>query len=334
MKDLTTDILGRGITSNKVITNCFNYHLKKNKERLEERKMREILESLRVDIGIPADNDTEVDANLYQTINKAILMDKEKNKENMNAENEYLSLKKFGYPSRVNSSRSLLSDERNDLNMSHGKKLFNDFESQIIQNIQTIRRKSSSSENENSRKNSIESNNSTPKISRQSSILKKSPEQSLTPSRKESLNSNNHHSDLSKAQENQASFIDKICHSDDNDDDDIFVSSKKESSNSEKSSRRSSQVTENFRKNNVIDDDALFNDNYGAPDLESGESENDDKFNEMKIQRHKEPFRKKSSDSNESDKRSVETPTPKPRSARINSKEVLNAKDDSDEDDF
>ena len=296
--------------------------------------MREILESLRVDIGIPSDNDTEIDANFYQTINKALLMDKEKNKENLNAENEYLSLKKFGYPSRVNSSRSLLSDEKSDLNISQGKKLFNDYENQIIQNIQTIRRKSSSSENEQSRKNSIESDK-TPKLSRNSSILKKSPDQSLTPSRKESLNSNNQQSDLTKAQENEAYIPDKINKSDDNDDDDddddIFVSSKKETSNnSNKSSRRSSQVN---NENNVMDDDALFNDNYGSPDLNSGESENDDQLNEMNIRMKKESFRKKSSDSNESDRRSVETPTPKPRLAKNNSKND-NVENNSDEDDF
>ena len=82
-----------------------------------------------------------------------------------------------------------------------------------------------------------------------------------------------------------------------------------------------------------MDDDALFNDNYGSPDLNSGESENDDQLNEMNIRMKKESFRKKSSDSNESDRRSVETPTPKPRLAKNNSKND-NVENNSDEDDF
>ncbi|RNA30326.1 spermatogenesis-associated 7 [Brachionus plicatilis] len=303
LKDVTTDVLERGITSNK------------NRNRLDDRKMREILGSLRVDIGIPNESEAEIDSNLYQTVNKALLMDKEQNKENTDAESEYLSLKKFGYPSRVNSSRSLLGDERTDLNVSHGKKLFDDYENQIIQNIQTIRRKSSSSGNEQSRKNSVESDKSTPKLSRHSSILKKSPSQSSLPSRKESVDPKNQEVDLSKSyQDNEAHINDK---NGDSDDDDIFITSKKDSRNSSNNgSRRSSQVKENSIRNSVVDEDALFNDNYGAPDMDSGGSENDDQFNELNTQMWKGASRKKSSDSSGSDNRSVDTPTPKPRSTK------------------
>lgn len=295
--------------------------------------MREILDSLRSDIGIPNETDAEIDSNLYQTVNKALLMDKEQNKENLNVENEYLSLKKFGYPSRVNSSRSLIGDDKSELNISHGKKLFDDFENQIIQNIQTIRRKSSSSGNEPSRKNSIESDKSTPKISRQNSILKKSPSQSSLPSRKESLETKNRL--VSSAQEIEA-LNDR---NNNNDDDDVFVSSTRHSTNvSNNNSRRSSQTKENSKINSVVDEDALFNDNYGEPESDSAESENDDQFNEMKIQLKNRNLRKKSSESNESEHRSrsieTPTPTPKPRTARNISNENKKNENTSDEDDF
>ncbi len=48
----------RGISSNKVINNCFELHIHKNRNNLDEPKMREILSTLKKDLGIP-DNENK-----------------------------------------------------------------------------------------------------------------------------------------------------------------------------------------------------------------------------------------------------------------------------------
>jgi hypothetical protein len=53
---VTDDIITRGICSNRVINNCFEEHIKKNRGVLNEKKMRELLDTLRKDIGIPVED--------------------------------------------------------------------------------------------------------------------------------------------------------------------------------------------------------------------------------------------------------------------------------------
>ncbi len=48
----------KGISSNKVINNCFEKHVELNKGRLDETKMRDVLSSLRKDLGIPSDSES------------------------------------------------------------------------------------------------------------------------------------------------------------------------------------------------------------------------------------------------------------------------------------
>ena len=53
IKEVTDDVIARGISSNRVINSCFEYHVKKHKHELNEAKMRDLLSTLRKDIGIP-----------------------------------------------------------------------------------------------------------------------------------------------------------------------------------------------------------------------------------------------------------------------------------------
>ncbi len=57
IKEVTNDVIARGISSNRVINNCFEYHVKKNKNILNESKMRDLLTTLKKDIGIPENED-------------------------------------------------------------------------------------------------------------------------------------------------------------------------------------------------------------------------------------------------------------------------------------
>jgi uncharacterized protein (UPF0371 family) len=66
LKEVTDDIVARGITSNKVINKYFEYHINKNKSVLNENKMRELLNTLRMDIGVP--NDDRKDGNTLNSI--------------------------------------------------------------------------------------------------------------------------------------------------------------------------------------------------------------------------------------------------------------------------
>ena len=56
IKEVTDDIIARGITTNRVINNVFEYHIGRNKNTLNPIKMRDLLDTLRSDIGIPSQN--------------------------------------------------------------------------------------------------------------------------------------------------------------------------------------------------------------------------------------------------------------------------------------
>ncbi|CAF0790384.1 unnamed protein product [Brachionus calyciflorus] len=351
VKDVTDDILQRGLISNRVINNCFNYHLNKNKKQLDEKKMRDLLDTLRQDIGIPDEDDTEITTKYYQTVNKAILLDKEKNKENIDdANTEYLTLRQFGF-TNLGTSRSIHNDiqennKQTDLNLSHTTRMFNDFENQIIKNIQTIRRNSTDSsgtEKALSRKNSTESpelQNSIPQSPKQVSILKKSNSQSSVQSRQNSFNSKEN---MDKEELKEKTLQKQISQSDDDDDDDLFISSKHDSlPASLNASHKSSLTRPNFTKEDYDDEDALFNNNYSDTEDKNQNSENDDNFDEiLKTKAFKRgPIRKRSTASNDSDanerSRSLETPTPRPRMVKNISNEKNSSKNGntSEEDDF
>jgi hypothetical protein len=48
----------KGVSSNKVINNCFEKHIEMSKDRLDEAKMREVIGSLRRDLSMPSDSES------------------------------------------------------------------------------------------------------------------------------------------------------------------------------------------------------------------------------------------------------------------------------------
>ena len=48
---MSDDILARGISSDRAITNCFDYHINKRRHSLDEEQMHSLLERLRHDIN-------------------------------------------------------------------------------------------------------------------------------------------------------------------------------------------------------------------------------------------------------------------------------------------
>jgi hypothetical protein len=58
IKEVTDDIVVRGVCSNTVINKCFEQHIEMNKTRLDEGKMRDVLSTLRRDLGMPSDDET------------------------------------------------------------------------------------------------------------------------------------------------------------------------------------------------------------------------------------------------------------------------------------
>lgn len=292
--------------------------------------MRELLESLREDIGIPKEDENEIGTAYYQTVNKAILLDKERNKENLNSDEigtEYLTLRKFGVssqttrPASVNSLHKGLKKEDQDLlNQSnqannYNKQLFNEYENQIIRNIQSIRRNSNDNGSEKavSRKNSVEKNqransNESVRSSKTGSILKKSPSLSSEVSRK-----NSNESDKSPIVPKQ----------EDHDDDDDIDFGNKTLPNQKPTNSRALNETRSINKSEYEEEEeALFNDDYGEP-------EEDDDFDKM-LQTKSYQERKSSSEND----RSFGTPTPRPRRSMGMSNEKKNQSDSEDDDDF
>ena len=56
IKEVTDDIIARGVCTNRVINNVFEYHIARYKNTLNPNKMRDLLDTLRNDIGVPKEN--------------------------------------------------------------------------------------------------------------------------------------------------------------------------------------------------------------------------------------------------------------------------------------
>ncbi|NXX68346.1 SPAT7 protein, partial [Spizella passerina] len=59
IEEVTNEILRFGIFSNRVLDQLFKFHIEENKNRLDEGKMRQMLEVLKSDLGCDQDSDTE-----------------------------------------------------------------------------------------------------------------------------------------------------------------------------------------------------------------------------------------------------------------------------------
>jgi len=52
ISDVTTDILARGIFSNRVLQQVFEIHIERRKDHLDESRLKEMIEQLKEDLGI------------------------------------------------------------------------------------------------------------------------------------------------------------------------------------------------------------------------------------------------------------------------------------------
>ncbi|NXE61379.1 SPAT7 protein, partial [Calcarius ornatus] len=59
IEEVTNEILRLGIFSNRVLEQLFKCHIEENKNRLDEGKMRQMLEVLKSDLGCNDDSDAE-----------------------------------------------------------------------------------------------------------------------------------------------------------------------------------------------------------------------------------------------------------------------------------
>ncbi|NXM15977.1 SPAT7 protein, partial [Ploceus nigricollis] len=60
IEDVTNEILRLGLFSNRVLDQLFECHIEENKNRLDEGKMRQMLDMLKSDLGCSQDSETEL----------------------------------------------------------------------------------------------------------------------------------------------------------------------------------------------------------------------------------------------------------------------------------
>ncbi|NXX26481.1 SPAT7 protein, partial [Nicator chloris] len=60
IEDVTNEILRLGIFSNRVLDQLFECHIEANKNRLDEGRMRRMLDVLKLDLGCGQDSETEL----------------------------------------------------------------------------------------------------------------------------------------------------------------------------------------------------------------------------------------------------------------------------------
>ncbi|NXH24099.1 SPAT7 protein, partial [Myiagra hebetior] len=60
IEDVTNEILRLGLFSNRVLDQLFECYIEENKNRLDEGKMRQMLDVLKSDLGCSQDSETEV----------------------------------------------------------------------------------------------------------------------------------------------------------------------------------------------------------------------------------------------------------------------------------
>ncbi|NXE88847.1 SPAT7 protein, partial [Menura novaehollandiae] len=59
IEDVTNEILSLGLFSNRVLDQLFECHIEENKNRLDEAKMRHMLDVLKADLGCGLDSEAE-----------------------------------------------------------------------------------------------------------------------------------------------------------------------------------------------------------------------------------------------------------------------------------
>jgi len=328
--------------------------------------MRDLVNTLKQDIGMPSEQEEKVDIspNYHQSINRAIMLDKEKEKENWTDAGSYLVLKQFGWneSSQLNSSRNmehrLAADHTNEMRRDLGDEyVFETYESQIMQNIQSIRKTSRSSnedaqeepvghavanerkEEMTNRKNSFQTNNmlnsqSNSRLSNQTTTATAFSEQlrNLNEDINKPVSSNQ--AQTSHANANKYDEFDN-----DDDDDDIFtgnsymnekqkatfLTQQKQTEEEETNMATHSKVAFNNSpaqqtiKKSEYADDILFNDDYGQSENESHE----DNFDDL--------LKKKASIQRKQNHETAESPRPAPRKSFMKLAQT-SKQEESDED--
>ncbi|NXW86942.1 SPAT7 protein, partial [Alopecoenas beccarii] len=61
IEDVTNEILSRGLFSNRVLEQQFECHIQENKHRLDESKMRHLLDVLKADLGYSGPEQSHAD---------------------------------------------------------------------------------------------------------------------------------------------------------------------------------------------------------------------------------------------------------------------------------
>ncbi|NWV62247.1 SPAT7 protein, partial [Malurus elegans] len=59
IEDVTNEILSLGLFSNRILDQVFEWHIEENKDRLDEAKMRQMLDALKADLGCGPDSEIE-----------------------------------------------------------------------------------------------------------------------------------------------------------------------------------------------------------------------------------------------------------------------------------
>lgn len=262
IKEVTNDVIARGISSNRVINTCFEYHVNKKKHMLDENKMRELLNTLKKDIGITDEEGS--------TENRKNSISDER------TDNNYLTLQKLGQnnsssPKRRGSKSSLNNSRRNE---DATNDMFDNYENQIAQNIQSIRRNSAISlEGEyQNKENNNPQNRSLNRSQRSSSSRKSSTESVEFPGQKQTssiLKKTNYSPDLNVHKNNLQTISDSESDLETNKN----VISRRSSAGSNRSQTKEAPKPKTIivREQESDDDDDIFNDNYGEESEEEGE---------------------------------------------------------------
>lgn len=137
VKEVTNDVIARGISSNRVINNCFDYHINKNKHTLDENKMKDLLNTLKKDIGIVDDENSRQPRSRSGS---------RRNSLETSGDKKYLTLQRLGTSTlETSASRRGSKTSLNNSRLGESKGIINDYENQITENIHSIRRNSKES---------------------------------------------------------------------------------------------------------------------------------------------------------------------------------------------
>ncbi|NXI18824.1 SPAT7 protein, partial [Irena cyanogastra] len=81
IEDVTNEILRLGLFSNRVLDQLFECHIEENKNHLDESKMRQMLEVLKLDLGCCQDSETELNHAGQEALDPLVLQEFDRTEE-------------------------------------------------------------------------------------------------------------------------------------------------------------------------------------------------------------------------------------------------------------